>query len=178
MPSEIDIIETGLLGFIEVINGEIITPSPNSYKQNIVAQNIYQGLRPAAALGLLMHGHMSYVLLRNQAGVHTMRLPDVSYMRHVPEFSATNLLPAAPDFAVKVIAEYETAAQHERLINDYLAAGTQLVWVAYPEQDEVHVYWQNGQIELYTLTESIVLEAIFPVRVDLPLSDIFTYPWD
>lgn len=178
MPSEMDIIETGLLGFIEVIDGEIITPSPNSYKQNIVAKNLYQAVRPAAAFGLLMQGHMSYVLMRHADDVYTMRLPDVSYTRHTPDFGITRLLPAAPNFAVKIVADYEIADQHERLISDYLAAGTQMVWLVYPDQEEIHTYHIDGRIARYAKADSIEVEHIFPVRVEIALDDIFNYPWD
>lgn len=178
MPTVADILDTGLLGFIEVIEGDIVTSSPNSYKQNLVAQNLYRILNPASAVGLLMRGHMSYVLKRVGDDVHTMRLPDVSYTRHMPSFGAPSLLPTAPDFAVKVVAAYETAAQHERLIGDYLAAGTLLVWLVYPEQGEIHTFESDGRIGHFVAADTATVEDIFPIRAAVPLREVFTYPWD
>jgi Uma2 family endonuclease len=173
MATETEIMEIGVLGFVEVVNGQIINLSPNSYKQNRIAQNIYRQLRAYSAHGFLTNGHMSYVLKRNGDDIQTLRLPDVSYMRNEPDFSQQALLPRTPTLAVKVVAVYETVSQLEQQISDYLQAGSEQVWLVYPDMEEVYCYLENGLTLRYTHTDTMIVTGLFPLRAEIPIQRFF-----
>ncbi|MCA9915687.1 MAG: Uma2 family endonuclease, partial [Anaerolineae bacterium] len=139
MVTEKDILNTGMVGLVEVQNGEILSRSPNSYRQNLVANNLFALLEGYAALGLLARGQISFVLHHNADNIETLRLPDVSYLRTLPKPSRNSFIYGAPDLAVKVKADYETAADLETLVQDYLGAGAREVWLVYPREEELYV---------------------------------------
>lgn len=166
-----------MVGLVEVQNGEILARSPNSYRQNLVANNLYSMLESYAALGLLARGQISFVLRHSGNHIETLRLPDVSYLRTLPESSANSFIYGAPDLAVKVKADYETAADLEVLVLDYLQAGTRQVWLVYPRDEELYVYCAPQALELYSADDEIEVSEILPVSVTLQISDLFRYPW-
>jgi Uma2 family endonuclease len=49
-------------------------------------------------------------------------------------------LPFPPDLAVEVISEYDRAAEIHLKVRSYMAHGTRLLWVLYPEAREIVVY--------------------------------------
>lgn len=73
-----------------------------------------------------------------------VRIPDVSFIswgrlpgRSVPRMP---IPPLAPDLAVEVLSESNTAAEMTRKIGEYFAAGSRLVWIIDPEPRVVTVY--------------------------------------
>lgn len=177
MVTEQDILNTGMVGLVEVLNGSIQAPSTNSYRQNLVANNLFASLEPAAAFGLLARGQVGYVLEHQEEYIQTLRLPDVSYLRHLPESKTYTFMYSAPDLAVKVKADHESAEELERLVDDYLGAGSQQVWLIYPRDEEVYVYYSQHSLECYGADDELVATAIFPVRVAINIRDLFQYPW-
>jgi Uma2 family endonuclease len=74
------------------------------------------------------------------------RTPDVSLLlkaRLLPT-DLDKLFEPAPELAVEVVSS-ETAAFLERTINLYLATGSQVVWVAYPQERTLWIHRASGQ---------------------------------
>jgi Uma2 family endonuclease len=90
-----------------------------------------------------------------------VRIPDVSFIswsqfptRRLPREAIPDL---APDLAVEVISQGNTEAEMRRKVREYLAAGTRLVWLAYPDKRSVRVY---TTADLFTeLTEGDTLSG-------------------
>ncbi len=167
-----------MVGMVEVLDGEIQARSPNSYRQNLIANNLYSLLEPSAAIGLLARGQVGYVLKHEREDIRTLRLPDVSYLRTVPEASMHSFVYGAPTLAVKVAADYETAPQHQRLIEDYLQAGSRQVWLVHPRDEEIYIYCAPQTVECYGSEDAFDVEEVFPVRVTVKVGDLFVYPWN
>lgn len=55
----------------------------------------------------------------------------------------------APDLTVEVVSPGEGAGDVCEKVRDYLAAGTQLVWVVYPRTREVVVHTPDGLARTY-----------------------------
>jgi Uma2 family endonuclease len=73
----------------------------------------------------------------------TVRGPDVAFVRRdripaggVPE----GFWPFAPDLAVEIVSPGDTTNEIRAKVDDYLAAGTPLIWVVYPRAQEVVVH--------------------------------------
>lgn len=88
-----------------------------------------------------------------------------------------NAFPVAPDLAVEVISDSETAKSVRQKVHDYLEAGTQVVWTVYPEDKLVEVHRLNDAGTLLTDTYrvgdtltggnvlpdfAVAIQAIFP----------------
>jgi Uma2 family endonuclease len=49
-------------------------------------------------------------------------------------------IPFAPDLAVEVVSQHDTAAEVQEKVDLYLNAGTRLVWLFYPSVEQVLVH--------------------------------------
>ena len=116
-----------------------------------------------------------YILL---SGPDTVRGPDVSF-RLVPRRRmrrSSGFIAGAPDIAVEVFSPSNTAAEMERKVGEYLAAGSQRVWVVYPATPSaarrVIIHRPDGTTTTYTGDDVIADEELLP-GFSLPLSEIF-----
>jgi Uma2 family endonuclease len=71
-----------------------------------------------------------------------LRAPDVAFVRRerAGQLDLDNWLPFPPDLAVEVVSEYDRAADLHRKIQGYIAHGTRLLWVVYPDSRQIVVY--------------------------------------
>ncbi len=82
-----------------------------------------------------------------------VRLPDVAYItKQRAQGLVGNAFPVAPNLAVEVISDSETAKSVRQKVHDYLEAGTQVVWTVYPEDKLVEVHRLNDAGTLLTDT--------------------------
>ena len=80
-------------------------------------------------------------------GPETARIPDVAFVGRekavlIPD--ADVVIPVAPDLAAEVISESESAADAEKKVREYLAAGVTEVWQIYPAERLVRVRTAGG----------------------------------
>ena len=105
----------------------------------------------------------------------TVRGPDISFnlrSRETEERPVPGFVPGAPDIAVEVVSPSNTSGEMERKVGEYLAAGSQRVWVADPASRSVAVHHADGATITYTGDDVITDEKLLP-GFSLPLSDIF-----
>jgi Uma2 family endonuclease len=88
-----------------------------------------------------------------------VRIPDVSFVnwdrlpgRVVPSEAVPEL---APDLAVEVLSEGNTADEMERKLRDYFSAGVKLVWYIDPRKRAVRVYTSPDDVTELTETETL-----------------------
>jgi Uma2 family endonuclease len=90
------------------------------------------GVVAAAETGFVLHRSPDTVRAPDAAFIARERIPDAG----VPE----GYWPCAPDLAVEVISPGDRASDVEGKVEDYLAAGTRLVWVIHLRARQVCVY--------------------------------------
>ena len=104
----------------------------------------------------------------------TVRAPDAAFLRaaRVPSEPQTGFFPGPPDLAVEVLSPDDRAGQVLAKVRDWLAAGTQAVWVIDPWTHTVSVYAGPNQAEV--LGEEAVLTGgeLLP-GFELPVSGVF-----
>lgn len=106
-------------------------------------------------------------------GPDTVRGPDVSFVfRPRVEGRGSGFPVGAPDIAVEVVSPSDTAAELARKVAEYLAAGSQKVWVVYPSVRQVLVHRADGSVLSYGGDDVITDEELLP-GFSLPLSEIF-----
>ena len=160
-------------GWYELVEGEVIELSPVNDEHSGVSVNIgtafnnYSRRQGFGQAGV----EAGYILL---SGPDTVRGPDVSF-RLVPRSArrqSVGFLQGAPDIAVEVFSPSNTHAEMRRKVAEYLAAGSQRVWVVYPAARSVGVHRADGTTITYTGDDVITDEELLP-GFSLPLSDIF-----
>ena len=113
---------------------------------------------------------------RVSSGPDTVRGPDVSLVfgeTGLDEEEQPAFLPGAPDIVVEVVSPSNTAAEMERKVAEYLAAGSQRVWVTYTTSHSVVVHRADGTSITYAGDDVITDEGLLP-GFSLPLSEIFS----
>ncbi len=147
----------------ELVRGDLVVMAPAGGRHGQVTHRI----------GLFIGNH---VLERDQGRVFaaatgfllrrspdTVRAPDVAFVRG--ERLGTGETPAgflelAPDLAVEVVSPGDAAVAVRDKVQDWLVAGTRLVWVVYPETRSVVVHRQDAVSETLSGEESLRGEPV------------------
>ena len=165
-------------GRYELVRGEVIELAPTNDQHGEIsvnigtAFNIYSRRRGVGRT----RAETGYRLEQNP---DTVRGPDISLVL-LPRGSEVTLTRRfvlnAPDIAVEVVSPSNTAAEMERKVGEYLAAGAQRVWVVYPSTSStsrrVIIHRPDGTTITYTGDDVIADEELLP-GFSLPLSEIF-----
>ena len=159
-------------GWYELVEGEVVELAPPNDEHGDTALSvgtafkIYSRRRGAGQARV----ETGYTL---RTGPDTVRGPDVSFVFHPRvEGRGSGFPSGAPDIAVEVVSPSDTAAGMARKVAEYLAAGSQRVWVVYPAGRRVVVHRADGSVISYSSDDVITDEALLP-GVSVPLSEIF-----
>ncbi len=164
-------------GRYELVRGEVIELSPVNDEHSEIAVNIGTAFNiHSRQYGFGRTGvETGYILFSNP---DTVRGPDVSF-RLLPRSGRrqrVGFLAGTPDIAVEVVSPSNTVAEIERKTGEYLAAGSQRVWVVYPATRiatrRVIIHHPDGTTFTYTGGDVITDEDLLP-GFSLPLSEIF-----
>lgn len=134
----------------ELSEGELITLSPSGHRHGVILANIAHLLRSALDRSkYVVAGGEAGFLLRAAKERATVRGADVAVTKRSASVPV-GLFPGAPFVAIEVVSPTNTAEDLERKIQQYLSAGSQEVWVVYPETKHVHLYSaeQSGPVIL------------------------------
>lgn len=123
----------------ELSDGELIVVGNAGYKHERVKSRITEMLVLFKA-----QKRMGAVFAETQFSLQgdCARQPDVAfvYQQKLDAHPVTHqAVPFAPDLAVEVISESETAAEAEKKVQEYLTSGVSEVWQVFPDQGIVHV---------------------------------------
>ena len=159
-------------GWYELVDGEVVELAPPNDEHGESAANVgtafnnYRRRRGAGRVRV----ETGYTL---RTGPDTVRGPDVSYVFHPRvEGRGSGFPTGAPDIAVEVFSPSDTAAGMARKVAEYLAAGSQRVWVVYPASRRVTVHRDDGSVLSYDGDDVITDEELLP-DFSLPLSEVF-----
>lgn len=100
-------------------------------------------------------------------------IPDgayISYERH-PKPTDDAYVPYPPHLAVEVISKTDRTRDVTLKIANYLSAGV-VVWVAYPEAQEMHVFVPGQPAQVFTRDDTLTGGEVLP-GFELPLTQLF-----
>jgi len=164
----------------ELVGGRIVS------KGGAVETNMPTGALHGAVTEELA-SRMSYFVRENKLGrvfaaetgfilsKDTVRGIDVSFVgiEKLGKFGITEkFFPVAPDLAVETISPGNSFDEIQDKIEEYLAAGTKLVWIVYPKQKMVQVHRQHNVINVLRETDELDGEDVIP-NFRVKLSEIF-----
>jgi Uma2 family endonuclease len=120
--------------------------------------------RVTAILGAFVDEHQLGEVVGAETGFwlssDTMRAADCAFIRREKMAQITEpqkFAPFAPDMAVEIVSPSDTASDIRDKVDLYLDAGTQLVWVLYPDLRKVDVYLPDQSA--YTVNEDGILDG-------------------
>jgi Uma2 family endonuclease len=135
--------------------------------------------RPTTQLGTFVHlhelGEVFGAETGFQLGPKIMRGADAAFVRQekleqVEE--PDKYIPFAPDLAVEVVSPNDTANEVQTKVKEYLAAGTLLVWVMYPETKQVVVHQPGGAAKTSEVNDTLDGGQVLP-GLKIAVSDLF-----
>jgi len=79
-----------------------------------------------------------------------------------PEGEPEGYWELSPDLAVEVVSPTDSAAHIQAKVQEYLEAGTRLVWVVYPRTQTVVVYRPSGEALVLGEEDMLTGEDVLP----------------
>jgi Uma2 family endonuclease len=112
--------------------------------------------------GRVYSGDAGFILSEEQ---NTVLSPDVAIVkgeRLPPLEEQRGFLPLAPDFAVEIVSPSDRSSLVTEKVMEYLAAGTQLVWVVEPRLRLITAYTPDRDAHVYTADDEIDGGEVIP----------------
>ena len=166
----------GVIGY-ELVDGVPIAVTPVGITHGVIAVEIGARLRDHVKrnqIGGLVGVEIGYVLgLARDPG--RMRAPDISFITSArlerSGESRVGFVVGFPDLAVEVESASRPRPLQQR-IQDYLDAGTPLVWVIHVETRSATVYHTDGSARLLRESDLLEGEDVLP-GLQIPLRELF-----
>ena len=93
---------------------------------------------------------------------HTVRGPDISFVRTSRLQDPDEYFDGAPDLAVEVVSPGDDASDLREKINQYLDAGTSVVWVVYPRSRQIEVHTPDKTIRRLGVEDTLEAPELLP----------------
>jgi len=162
-------------GRTELVDGKVIQMSPTGARHGRIAGRaggeLYVHVRQTGA-GEVWIAEVGFILRRDPDCV---RAPDVAFVRAErlgPGAVTDRFFDGAPDLAVEVVSPSDSSTGIEACVQDYLRAGTSLVWVVYPELEAVRAVKADGTESFIEGDATLSDEELLP-GFELPLALLF-----
>jgi Uma2 family endonuclease len=129
----------------ELNEGELVIMPSAGTEHNLILNNItliVSDYLRGKDLGRIL-AEASFALSREPE--LTIRQPDVSFVYRARLHQTKDYYDGAPELAVEVVSPSDHAAALDLKVRQYIAAGSQEVWVVYPNTRSVFVYLRDGQ---------------------------------
>jgi len=149
----------------ELVAGELTQMPPSGFLHGTVAGNFARLLGEYVAkydVGVISVAEAGYTLRQNP---DTVRAPDVAFVskeRILAHGKPEKFWEGAPDLAVEVVSPNDRFDDVLGKVQEYLAAGARLVWVALPRTKSIMVYHPNGVIKILQEGDDLQGEDVLP----------------
>jgi Uma2 family endonuclease len=150
----------------DLVDGELPEVPPSEGEDGHVAGEVagriaaYLTEHPAVRGDLFAAG-TGFLLRRNP---DIVRAPDVAFVAgdRLPLARVPSFPQLAPDLVVEVVSPTDAASAIHEKVNQWLRAGTRLVWVLYPESQTAMVYQPDGSARLLRADATLDGEPVLP----------------
>lgn len=156
---------------LELEDGEIVEMASSSPMNTIVAGRIIHFLNAH-----VIPNNLGYVTVPDggfKLAEKTNRQPDTAFIKKERLPKIPKHFNFAPDLAVEVVSTNEDVLKK---VNEYLAAGTSIVWAVYCDEEKVYVFTLDAQKNLHGepkgINDTLTGGDVLP-NFTLPVRDIF-----
>jgi len=152
------------LGRCELIRGEVVMMTPAGFRPGRI------GGKVAAALVTYVEPRRLGVVITAEGGFQiahdpdTVRAPDVAFVRaeRLPAAEPLGFFQGAPDLAVEVLSPGDRASEVTAKVQDWLDAGSSVVWVVDPQTNTVSVYQGRGEATILRSGDALTGGELIP----------------
>jgi len=166
----------GLQGRWELVRGEVVTYMPVQPEHGMVVSELNFRVRGflGSAERAIMGPEIGFIVARQP---DTVRAPDWAFLwRQEAEARRRGpWLEGAPTWAVEVVSPEERWGEVQEKVDEYLRAGSQLVWVVDLQRRTVHVFRPDGPVEVFREGEVLSGDPVLP-GFTLPVTALFPPP--
>lgn len=149
----------------ELMYGRMVEMAPASYQHGrcvgLIHGFLFQFVYPNQ-LGALFGAETGFIINAE----NNVRAPDVAFIsaeRLSRMAEPEGYLVGAPDLAVEVVSKYDTARMVREKVNEWLAAGTRLVWVVDPKKKTVTVHdGVSNVVSILTIDDTLGGGLVLP----------------
>jgi Uma2 family endonuclease len=139
------------LGRCELVRGQLVMLPYSTAERGLLAPRIGVALAQFVEqrqLGIALLGDVGFQIGHEP---DTVRCADVTFIRadRIPE-DMSGYIDGPPDLAVEIVSPPDRAPEVLAKVQDFLAAGCQVVWVVDPGTRTVTVYESRGQAHVIT----------------------------
>lgn len=129
----------------ELVRGLLVTLPFSGGEHGEIAGNIVHQIvlyDPDRKLGRMLGG----TGFRVESGPDTVRVPDVAFVSaaRLSQVRTKGYPAVSPDLAVEVLSPSNSATEMIQKVDEYLKAGSRLVWIVDPETRSVTVWTKDG----------------------------------
>ena len=93
---------------------------------------------------------------------HTVRGPDVSFVRASRLQDPDEYFDGAPDLAVEIVSPGDDASDLREKIKQYLDAGMSVVWVVYPRSRQIEIHTPDKTIRRLGVEDMLEAPELLP----------------
>jgi Uma2 family endonuclease len=178
-----ELLALGSDAHVEIINGEIVDMSPVGGLHQFIARNLFKILDTFVTergLGIVLFADLIFLLGKKTKHLTDSYVPDISYIAKgsIPEnWDIVKPFPGAPTLAVEIMSPGDIVGKLMRKVREYLKAGTEEVWLVFPEEQEIHQYTKRDPdtVRVYTGEAEVDTSVLFPGLI-LRAESIFVIP--
>jgi len=151
----------------EIINGQRVELPPMSILASRVASRL-MGKLSHFLEGNPLGEALTETLVRLPLPVDRNRRPDLAFVsaqriaQAPPQPGSDNAWDIVPELMVEVISPRDLAEEILERLDEYWAAGTQLVWVVYPTRRLVYVYQGPRQVRILGAADQLDGGEVLP----------------
>lgn len=162
-------------GHCELVRGELRPMSPAGFEHGAVTINLGALLTvyiKTHRLGTTVAAETGFIIARDP---DTVRAPDIAFVKkeRIPASGRPlKFWVGAPDLAVETMSPYDTVFEVDEKVQEWLAAGTGLVWVLNPQQKTVTVSRGDKSVQRLGIGDTLVGDAVVP-GFQIAVGDIF-----
>lgn len=155
------LLEMGSDARFELVCGELVPMSPIGKHHGYIVLRLGSWLVPFVEQRKLgWFGTERGFILAHDPDV--VRAPDLYFLaRHrEPAGKGLGYCEGAPDLAVEVLSPSDKAVDLQLKIQEYLAAGTRLVWVVDPRTETITAYHPSGKAQVHSGDQIVTGEDV------------------
>lgn len=159
----------------ELIEGELTTMPPTNSEHGVRTFRVTLRLGvfiEKHALGEAFGAETGFIIARNP---DTVRAPDFAFVckARIPTGGIPNkFFPGAPDLAVEILSPSDSGGDVLEKIEEWLEAGTRLVWVVNPEKKTVTIHAPKRAVTKLRVGDTLDGEDVLP-GLRLAVAEIF-----
>lgn len=93
---------------------------------------------------------------------HTVRGPDISFVSKTRLQNPDEYFEGGPDLAVGIVSPGDDASDLRQKIQQYLDAGTSVVWVVYPRSRQIEIHTPGKTIQTLGVEDRLEAAGLLP----------------